>query len=91
MQAEGSLPTEGVKVLVAGLARNTSQKLHNMIYAIERVDEAAELVLMLDDDMLMVRASAAAHGRGLVLGANRLPSPLLRHWRAPRWETCHHT
>jgi hypothetical protein len=56
LQAQGSLPTQGVKVLVAGLAHNTSQKLHNMIYAIERVDEAAELVLMLDDDMLMVRA-----------------------------------
>jgi hypothetical protein len=56
LQAQGSLPTDGVKVLVAGLAQNTSQKLHNMIYAIERVDETAELVLMLDDDMLMVRA-----------------------------------
>jgi len=40
-------------VLVAGLAQRTSQKLHNMVYAIERVDTSAELVLMLDDDMVM--------------------------------------
>lgn len=53
LQAQGRLPTEGVSVLVAGLATRNSQKLHNMIYAIERVGAPAELVLMLDDDMLM--------------------------------------
>jgi len=53
MQAEGTLPTEGVRVLVAGLTERTSQKLHNMIHAIENVGPESELVLMLDDDMLL--------------------------------------
>ena len=47
-------------MLVAGLAQRTSQKLHNMVYAIERVDTSAELVLMLDDDMVMVRTAPVA-------------------------------
>ena len=41
MQEDGRLPMEGLRVLVAGLASKTSQKLHNMIYAIERACEAA--------------------------------------------------
>jgi hypothetical protein len=61
LQAQGCLPTDNVKVLVAGLAHSTSQKLHNLIHAIERVDRHAELVLMLDDDMRMVRASHCIH------------------------------
>ena len=59
MQADGRLPTDGVRVLVAGLTKQTSQKLHNLIYAIERVAEGSEYVLMLDDDM-MLHAGAVA-------------------------------
>ena len=60
MQADGRLPKEGLRVLVAGLTKNTSQKLHNMIYAIERVSEASEFVLMLDDDMLLHPGASGA-------------------------------
>ena len=53
MQSDGRLPTDGVRVLVAGLTVRTSQKLHNLIYAIERISENTEYVLMLDDDMIL--------------------------------------
>ena len=42
MQADGRLPEDGVRVMVAGLAVRTSQKLHNLIYAIERCSESSE-------------------------------------------------
>ena len=44
MQSDGRLPTDGVRVLVAGLTVRTSQKLHNLIYAIERISESTECV-----------------------------------------------
>ena len=44
MQSDGRLPTDGVRVLVAGLTVRTSQKLHNLIYAIERISENTECV-----------------------------------------------
>jgi hypothetical protein len=47
MQADGRLPTDGVRVMVAGLTARTSQKLHNLIYAIERIAESTECVLQL--------------------------------------------
>jgi len=50
MQADGRLPTDGVRVLVAGLTTRTSQKLHNLIYAIERIAESTECVLRPDTD-----------------------------------------
>ena len=65
MQADGRLPKEGLRVLVAGLTKNTSQKLHNMIYAIERVSEASEFVLMLDDDMLLHPGAVAGLAKEL--------------------------
>ena len=42
MQVDGRLPEDGVRVMVAGLAVRTSQKLHNLIYAIERCSESSE-------------------------------------------------
>ena len=77
MQADGRLPKEGLRVLVAGLTKNTSQKLHNMIYAIERVSEASEFVLMLDDDMLLHPGAVAGLAKELaeptVLAASGSP------------------
>ena len=65
LQASGSLPTENVRVLVAGLAVGTSQKLHNLIHAVERIGEQSELVLMLDDDMLLAQGEGGAEKEGL--------------------------
>lgn len=65
LQASGSLPTENVSVLVAGLAVGTSQKLHNLIHAVERIGEQSELVLMLDDDMLLAPGEGGAEKEGL--------------------------
>ena len=76
LQASGSLPTENVRVLVAGLAVGTSQKLHNLIHAVERIGEQSELVLMLDDDMLLAPGEGGAEKEGL-RGSERVRGGLL--------------
>ena len=58
MLASGALKPsraeDRVVTLVAGLATRNSQKLHNLIYAIERLPkDEGRLVLMLDDDMIL--------------------------------------
>ena len=51
MQADGRLPTDGVRVMVAGLTARTSQKLHQQLAGIRA--SSSEMVLLLDDDMLL--------------------------------------
>mmetsp|Transcript_32170 Transcript_32170/g.102522 ORF Transcript_32170/g.102522 Transcript_32170/m.102522 type:complete len:527 (-) Transcript_32170:55-1635(-) len=90
LQAQGSLPIKGVKVLVAGLARNTSQKLHNMIYAIERVDETAELVLMLDDDMRMAPGAVDLLAHDLLSDPSLLAASGFSYDVPARWSPVTH-
>lgn len=49
-----------VRLLVAGLTTRTSQKLHNLIHAIESLDDDEDRrVLMCDDDMLLAEGAVA--------------------------------
>ena len=51
LQKDGSLHSDKLRVLVAGHATRTSQKLHQQLAGIRA--SSSELVLLLDDDMLL--------------------------------------
>lgn len=51
LQKDGSLHSDNLRVLVAGHATRTSQKLHQQLAGIRA--SSSEMVLLLDDDMLL--------------------------------------
>nr|AID57153.1 ceramide glucosyltransferase 1 [Emiliania huxleyi] len=90
LQASGSLPTENVRVLVAGLAVGTSQKLHNLIHAVERIGEQSELVLMLDDDMLLAPGAVNLLAHKLLSDPNALAASGFSCDAPGRWTVLAH-